>query len=389
MLNIALFGPPGAGKGTQSDLLIERYNLVHISTGDILRNEISEKTELGLEAKNIIEKGSLVSDELIVQIIEKKMRTNTECNGFLFDGFPRTFVQAYILEGLLLKMHTSLLSLISIEVTDKECKKRLLIRGKTSGRSDDTEKVIDFRLIEYQNKTFPVLKFYEERGILEPIDGMGTINEIFEKVSNSIEKNLRKVLFNVVILGYPGSGRGTQAKKLAEKFNLIYISTGDMLQEEVNNKTEVGLAIKELMENGKLVPDEIVIQLIEKKIKLNKDASGFVFKGFPRTIIQAYILDGLLRKQNTSISCIIDLSVPVLQLVKRLAERGKTKQKRRYDIQTEAIVKRLEEHEKKSIPIMQYYQKEKKVFAVNGLGNKDDIFKEVLKHIEFAIKNAR
>ena len=143
------------------------------------------------------------------------------------------------------------------------------------------------------------------------------------------------------------------------------------------------------MENGKLVPDEIVIRLIEKKIKLNKDANGFVFKGFPRTIIQAYILDGLLRKQNTSISCIIDLSVPVLQLVKRLAERGKTDQKRRYDIQTESIVKRLEEHEKKSIPVMKYYQKEKKVFTVNGLGNKDDIFQKVLKHIEFAIKNAR
>lgn len=389
MLNIALFGPPGAGKGTQSDLLIKKYNLLHISTGDILRQAIKEKTELGLKAKEVIEKGELVSDELIVQILEKKMRDNPDCNGFLFDGFPRTFVQAYILEGLLLKMHTSLLSLISIEVTNEECKKRLLKRGKTSGRSDDTEEVINFRLIEYKNKTFPVLKFYEERGILDPIDGMGSIKEIFTRVSSTVEKNLRKVLFNVVILGYPGSGRGTQAKKLAKKFNLVYISTGDILQEELNAGSEIGIKIRELMENGKLVPDDIVIRLIEKKIKLSRDVNGFVFKGFPRTIIQAYILDGLLRKQNTSLSCIIDLSVPVLQLVKRLAERGKTDQKRRYDIKTESIVKRLEEHEKNSISVMQYYKKEKEVFPVNGLGTKDAIFQELLKHIEFAIKNAR
>jgi adenylate kinase len=389
MLNIALFGPPGAGKGTQSNLLIEKYKLVHISTGDILRYEIKDGTKLGLEAKAVIEKGSLVSDELIVQILEKKMRANTDSNGFLFDGFPRTFVQAYILEGLLLKMHTSLLSLISIEVTKDECKQRLLERGKTSGRSDDTEDVIDFRLIEYKNKTFPVLKFYEEREILESINGMGKIDDIFSRITNSIEKNLRKVLFNIVILGYPGSGRGTQAKMIAKKFNLVYISTGDILQEELNKKTDIGIKIKDYIANGKLVPDEIVIRLIEKKIKLSKDVNGFVFKGFPRTIIQAYILDGLLRKQKASLSCIIDLSVPVLQLVKRLAQRGKTKQKRNYDVQTESIVKRLEEHEKKSIPILKYYKKEKDVITINGLGDKESIFKEILAHMEYAIKNVR
>lgn len=389
MLNIALFGPPGAGKGTQSDLLIKKYNLVHISTGDILRQEISEKTELGLQAKEVIEKGGLVSDELIVQIIEKKMRSSTECNGFLFDGFPRTFVQAYILEGLLLKMHTSLLSLISIEVPHEECKKRLLIRGKTSGRSDDTENVIDFRLLEYQNKTFPVLQFFKERGILEPIDGTGSIEAIFGRITQSIEKNLRKVLFNVVLLGYPGAGRGTQARILAKKFDLVYISTGTMLREELKKKSEICKIIKPLMENAKLVPDEIVIRLIEKKIKSNKNTKGFVFKGFPRTLIQAYILDGLLRKQNASISCIIDLSVPLLQLVKKLAERGKTAKKRTYDLQAESIVKRLEDHEKNFIPILEYYKKEKSVVTVNGLCSKDDISHEMEKHIEHAIKNVR
>src|SRR5574339_565271 len=138
MLNIALFGPPGAGKGTQSALLIEKYNLFYISTGDLLRKEMAGKTKLGLEAQSIIASGGLVSDEIIVQIIEKTITDNPGANGFLFDGFPR----AYILEGLMLKLNTSLNCLISLTVPEEQCVQRLLHRGLASGRSDDNEAVI-------------------------------------------------------------------------------------------------------------------------------------------------------------------------------------------------------------------------------------------------------
>ncbi len=389
MLNIALFGPPGAGKGTQSKLLMDKYNLVYISTGDILRQEISEGSELGLEAKSIIEKGGLVSDEIIVQIIEKKMETNPESNGFLFDGFPRTEVQAYILEGLLLKKHTSLLSLISLEVPREECVKRLLNRAKNSGRSDDTREVIEFRLHEYDEKTIPVLDFYKERNILAPIPGVGSIETISKKIIDSIEHDLRKVQLNAVLLGYPGSGRGTQGKMLAQKFNLVYVSTGDMLMEEVKNSTTIGKKVKELMEKGSMVPDAIVIKLIKKKIEESKEVNGFIFKGFPRTIVQAYILDGLLQKRNSKISCVLDLQVPVLELVKRLAARGKTDRRMSYDTQTETIVRRLEEHEKKAAGVLKYYQKEKKATPIDGTGDKTKIFEALSKSIELAFKNAR
>lgn len=389
MLNIALFGPPGAGKGTQSKLLVDRYKLIYISTGDILRQEINEGSELGLEAKSIIEKGGLVSDEIIVQIIEKKIETNPESNGFLFDGFPRTFVQAYILEGLLLKKHTSLMSLISLEVPRAECVKRLLNRAKDSGRSDDTEKVIEYRLDEYDEKTIPVLDFYKERGILTPLNGLGTVEEISARIIDSIERDLKKVQLNVVLFGYPGAGRGTQGKKLAEKFNLVYVSTGDMLLEEVKNNTETGANIKQLMEKGFMVPDAIVIRLIEKKIAESKEVNGFIFKGFPRTIVQAYILDGLLRKRNTPISCVLNLHVPVLELVKRLAARGKTTHKMSYDTQTETIVQRLEEHERKAAGVLKYYQKEKKCITIDGTGDKDKIFEALSKSIELVFKNVR
>ena len=131
MLNIALFGPPGAGKGTQSEFLMKKYNLFYISTGDLLRHEIALKSDIGMEVQNVIASGGLVSDEIIVQIIEKTITENTGSNGFLFDGFPRTYVQAYILEGLMLKLGTSLNCLISINLPEEVSVSRLLNRGKS------------------------------------------------------------------------------------------------------------------------------------------------------------------------------------------------------------------------------------------------------------------
>ncbi len=171
MLNIALFGPPGAGKGTQSKQLIKKYNLAYISTGDILRTEIANKTELGLIAKSIIEKGNLVDDEIIVQIIEGFIEANTKVRGVLFDGFPRTYVQAYILEGMLQRLNSKLSCMISLEVPKDELRKRMIERAKTSGRADDTAEVIENRLKEYDLKTAPVAKYYQERGIYNAVNG--------------------------------------------------------------------------------------------------------------------------------------------------------------------------------------------------------------------------
>ena len=161
MLNIALFGPPGAGKGTQSKRLMEKYNLAYIATGDMLRQEIAEGTNLGKQAKDIIAKGGLVSDELIVRLIERKIKHTPQARGFLFDGFPRTVVQAYILEGLLLKFNSSLSCMLGLEVPEAELMKRLLSRGKDSNRSDDNEETIGNRLRVYESQTLPVLDYYQ------------------------------------------------------------------------------------------------------------------------------------------------------------------------------------------------------------------------------------
>ena len=378
MLNLALFGPPGAGKGTQSKLLIEKYNLVYISTGDILRQEISEKTDLGLQAKAIIDKGRLVSEDIIVQIIEKRISMNPHVKGILFDGFPRTVVQAYILEGLLLRLNTSLDCMISLEVPNEELLKRMLERAKTSGRSDDNEEVIRYRLQEYENKTLPVSEFYHEREKFYPINGVGTIDDIFDRICTVIDKTQQNELFNIVLSGPPGAGKGTQGQNLAREFNLTYLSSGHLLREQVKEDTDLGRRAKEFIDKGDNVPDEIVVQVIDRALKMHKNSRGFIFKGFPRTIVQAYILDGLLRKFDSSVTYAIDIRVPHLESVKRLLARAKTPRKRIYDENPEIIIHRLEEYELKSEAVCDYYKKQNAYIAVDGMGSSEDVSARLL-----------
>jgi adenylate kinase len=387
MLNIALFGPPGAGKGTQSEFLIKKYNLFYISTGDLLRKELAEGTKLGLEAKNIIAEGGLVSDEIIVQIIEKTIKSNTEVSGFLFDGFPRTYIQAYILEGLMIKLNTSLDCLISIEVKEKESVKRLLLRAETSGRSDDNEKVIRNRLREYEEKTIPVLNFYKQKGNYISVNGMRDIPTVTADIERIIDDRLSKKLFNIVLFGYPGSGRGSIGKALAKKYDLVYVSTGEILDDEIIKGSEIGRKIKALYDNGQLVTDDIVIPIIERKIELYKGAKGFIFKGFPRTLVQSYILEGLLKKHDSFISKIFDIQVDTLELIGRLDKRSKSDKKKPYDTSTEKIIKRLQEHKEKTIPVIEKYKESHEVIEIDGMPAFEEVFKDVCERIEKSFKN--
>ena len=389
MLNIALFGPPGAGKGTQSEFLINKYNLFYISTGDLLRKELKEESKLGLEAKSIIASGGLVSDEIIVQIIEKTITENPDSNGFLFDGFPRTYIQAYILEGLMIKLNTSLNCLISLEVEQEISVQRLLNRGKTSGRADDNEVVIRNRLKEYNDKTLPVLQFYKDKGVYFGLKGDESIEEVNKNIQKIIKEELSKNLFNVVLFGYPGSGRGSQGIALAKKYDLEYLATGQMLEHEIQVGSDIGKRIIELYENGELVPDEIVVQLIEKKIANSNGVKGFIFKGFPRTLVQSYILDGLLKKHGSAISQIIEIEVPTLELISRLDERSKTDRCMPYDNNTSKIVKRLQEHEVKTVPVIEKYNQLHGVKKVNGLGEFNAVFERISKELESVLKHLR
>jgi adenylate kinase len=193
MFNLILFGPPGSGKGTQSEKLIAKYHLRHLSTGDLLRSEISRKTPLGIEAKKLMDKGNLVPDEVVIGMINDAVDMNMESAGFLFDGFPRTAVQAEELDNLLARKHTCIDVMIALEVSEDELIKRLLKRGETSGRSDDTnEIVIRARIAEYHKKTATVADHYRKAQKVLLIKGEGTVDEIFGRLSAEID-HLMKV----------------------------------------------------------------------------------------------------------------------------------------------------------------------------------------------------
>ena len=185
MLNIILFGPPGAGKGTQSELIQEKYNLTHLSTGDMFRYHMKNDTALGKKAKEYMEAGNLVPDELVIKMIENKLDESNNSNGYIFDGFPRTTDQAVALDELLAKKECSITKLVALEVEEDELVKRLLLRGKDSGRKDDQdESIIRNRMSVYHNETSPLKEFYNNQGKYIGVDGLGTIEEINGRINS-------------------------------------------------------------------------------------------------------------------------------------------------------------------------------------------------------------
>lgn len=192
MFNMILFGPPGSGKGTQSEKLVEKYGLVHLSTGNLLREEIANKTLLGMEAKNFMDKGQLVPDEVVIGMIDNSLDHHKEAIGFLFDGFPRTVAQAVALDKLLELKGSNISLVLALEVSEEELVKRLLNRGKTSGRSDDThEDVIRKRFAVYQRETEPVAVHYKQDKKFQSIKGEGSVDDIFNAVCAAIDKKMK------------------------------------------------------------------------------------------------------------------------------------------------------------------------------------------------------
>jgi adenylate kinase len=186
---LILFGPPGSGKGTQSERLVEKYGLVHLSTGNLLREEISNKTPLGVEAKKFMDHGQLVPDEVVIGMVDSYFDKHKDAAGFLFDGFPRTVAQAQALDKLLTLKKTGIAMVLALEVTEDELVKRLLNRGKTSGRSDDTnEEVISKRFAVYTNETTPVADYYKKSKKFKAIHGEGEVEEIFAALRQAIDK---------------------------------------------------------------------------------------------------------------------------------------------------------------------------------------------------------
>ncbi len=187
MLNLVLFGPPGAGKGTQSEKLISKYNLVHISTGDIFRSHIKNQTELGKQVSQIIADGNLVPDSITIAMLEEEIKNNPNAKGFIFDGFPRTVAQAEALDAFLEGIGSNITGVVALDVTEEELTQRIAKRQEISGRADDAADKLKKRIEEYFGKTIHVLPYYEGQGKLTKVNGIGEIETIFAELSSVID----------------------------------------------------------------------------------------------------------------------------------------------------------------------------------------------------------
>jgi adenylate kinase len=188
MLYVILFGPPGSGKGTQSEKIIEKYNLVHISTGDLLRNPTDGGVELGKLVQEYVNNGNLAPDDLVIRMVENKIKANTKSKGFIFDGFPRTVAQAKALDEMLENRNAKISIMLALEVDDDEIHSRIHLRGKTSGRADDqNDEKINHRISVYKKVTLPVAKYYNKQSKYKGINGVGDIDGIFNDICMSID----------------------------------------------------------------------------------------------------------------------------------------------------------------------------------------------------------
>lgn len=258
MLNIVLFGPPGAGKGTQSEKLIEKYKLVHLSTGDIFRANIKGATELGALAKSYMDSGRLVPDEVTIRMLEAEVNKNPDAKGFIFDGFPRTKAQAEALDSLLASQNTSITLMLALEVEEEELKNRLMLRGKVSGRLDDQiPEIIQNRIDVYNRETAPVKGFYSAQGKYKGVYGIGEIDEIFSALCSVIDS---------IIYRKPGAPAPFPVKVLAEKAPAKEVAI------KLAKKVEKTIAKKAVNKPAKKVVKKIA-KKVAKKISAKKKAA--------------------------------------------------------------------------------------------------------------------
>ena len=189
MINIVLFGPPGAGKGTQSDKLIQKYGFIHISTGDLFRWHTKNDTPLGKRVKEIMNSGALVPDDITIAMLKEELDKNPKAKGFLFDGFPRTVPQAEVLDKFMKENGTAIHHVVALDVTEQEVRSRIAKRRTTESRADDEEEKLNKRITEYFSKTIHVLPFYKNQGRLHTVNGIGAIDDIFKNITSVIDKS--------------------------------------------------------------------------------------------------------------------------------------------------------------------------------------------------------
>ncbi|KAE9413730.1 hypothetical protein Angca_007777 [Angiostrongylus cantonensis] len=369
-----IIGGPGSGKGTQCERIVAKYGLSHLSSGDLLRDE-----------------------EVVLDLIKEAMLKEVAkgSKGFLIDGYPREVKQGeqFEREACHFKTIGEAKSVIFFDVSDDILIERLLNRAKTSGRVDDNMETIKKRLQTFKNATAPVVDYYEKKNKLARIKAHGSVDEIFNVVVQHLDKLITKKQIDLTpirkanvpiffIVGGPGSGKGTQCEKIVAKYGFSHLSSGDLLRDEVKSGTPRGAQLLKIMEAGELVPLEVVLDLIKEAMlkEVAKKSKGFLIDGYPREIKQGEQFEQEI--QEAKLVIFFDVSEKVL--VERLLHRAKTSG--RADDNMETIKKRLKTFIDATAPVVDYYEKKKKLIRIKAEGSIDEIFAVVCKHLDIALK---
>lgn len=377
-MSIALIGPSGVGKGTHSNILVEKFNLIHLVTGELFRENLEKRTAVGFLAKRYLSQGELVPDEVVDAMVAAWLWKANPQKGVLFDGFPRTVYQAQFLDIIFDDLGRKLDAVIYLKISDEEVIRRLSKRvicqnchtpyhlelrqphqagvcdrcgGELFQRPDDIPEMARVRLRAFRRVIGPVLYYYQESNRLILIDGKGSFDEVSAAIIEAVETVQRQEAraatseearqietaaeivtpispqeathqsFDLVLVGGPGSGKGTQAEQLKNYLELPHIASGDLFRENLKNQTELGKLAKTYMDRGELVPDDVTEAMVEDRISRPDASKGFILDGFPRTLPQAQALTEMLNNMQRRIDGVLYIRVSDEEIVKRLSGR--------------------------------------------------------------------
>ena len=419
-MNIALLGPTGSGKGTHIQALSQSLQMHPIALGDVLRQKADYGTALGLLTRNYVANGELVPDEFVDAMVEEVFRHLPAGTNTLLDGFPRTVTQARFLDDLLADLGQKLDAAIYLHVPDQVLMERVARRQPT--RHDDEPHILRHRLHVFRRMVGPVLKHYFDTGRLVLVHADAPAHEVeltLRRVVDTIASgkhpefsdadlafldhflksrtsapSVPEPALNLVLLGGPGSGKGTQAEHICKTFRLPHISTGDLFRDNIRKQTELGRLAKAYMDRGELVPDDVTERMVSTRLEQPDASHGFTLDGFPRTVSQAEALDEILHDANRKVTGVIHLKVSDAEIVRRLSGRRICRQcqapfhvlfkkprregicnhcggplYQRDDDKPETIQIRLKNYHRQTEPLIAYYREGGVLTEVNGEGD--------------------
>lgn len=456
-MNISLIGPSGAGKGTHASQLVAQFDLLHLCTGDLFREHLEQQTALGILARKYLAQGEMVPDEVVDAMIEERVRRVAPVQGILFDGFPRTVYQAKFIDDLFRQLDRKLDAVVYLDVSDDEilnriagrevcqdcrasfrriyhpfteCPKKRCHGEHLYRRPDDTPQIARARLRAFHRVTGPLVDYYQQTSRVAIVDGEcdvaqvnTALNNVFTRVkreqfhaascaevglllariSRPVPQLRPPVALDLILIGAPGSGKGTQAVTLAKELQLPHIATGDLFRENLKKQTELGKLAKTYMDRGELVPDDVTDAMVEERLSRADARDGFILDGYPRTLSQAEALAEMLAENHRHIAGAIHLHVPDEDIVGRLSGRWICRQcqapfhaqfkpskvqgicdhcggplYQRDDDKAETVLNRLKTFHGQTRPVIDFYQEAGLLVEIKGTGAVTEVTERAL-----------